>query len=159
MVLYLVFIVIYFVLSNKIFDSYSSDLYEIDDLINKPKFTDHKAHLNIYTILSPRFYFKSSKVYEMMGNIKEAEKLLNRGKLILDCILQSGNGTKNKPYKVLLVEDEKDLLDYILKEKMVSQSLVFYEEKKLDIIKCASGKEFVFDITDFFGKHENLLYL
>jgi hypothetical protein len=82
-------------------------------------------------------------------NEAEGEKAM--GRLILKSILATGKGTKKKPYAVMRVEDEKDVLS-ALKKQAGAQFLVRDKSRVFDLLQCSDESEVYFDITLFYGR-------
>jgi hypothetical protein len=81
----------------------------------------------------------------------EAEGEKAMGRLILKNILATGKGTKKKPYAVMRVEDEKDVLS-ALKKQAGAQFLMTDKSRVFDLMECSDGSEVYFDITLFYGR-------
>lgn len=61
-------------------------------------------------------------------------------------ILDTGDGTKAKPYVVSVTDDEYFILE-VLKKKFESQALLRDGDRHLDLIKTTEGDELYFDIS------------
>ena len=66
-------------------------------------------------LLSPLAHFILSQAYQDLKKENEAEGEKAIGRLILKSILATGKGTKKRPYAVMRVEDEKDVLSALKK--------------------------------------------
>ena len=73
------------------------------------------------------------------------------GRLILKSILATGKGTKKKPYAVMRVEDERDVLS-VLKKQAGPQFLMKDNSRVFDLLQCSDGSEVYFDITLMYGR-------
>ena len=102
-------------------------------------------------LLSPLAHFIQSKAYLDLKRENEAEGEKAMGRLILKSILATGKGTKKKPYAVMRVEDEKDVLS-ALKKQAGAQFLVRDKSRVFDLLQCSDDSEVYFDITLFFGR-------
>lgn len=69
------------------------------------------------------------------------------GQICIDCILSTGDGSKDQPYLVLRTSDEYDVLEH-LDKKVKQQSLTGNGEKRFDVLECEDGSEYWFDVTD-----------
>jgi hypothetical protein len=102
-------------------------------------------------LLSPLAHFILSQAYLGLKREDEAEGEKAMGRLILKSILSTGKGTKKKPYAVMRVEDEKDVLS-ALKKQAGAQFLVRDKSRVFDLLQCSDDSEVYFDITLFFGR-------
>ena len=138
------------VVEDKNYSPYSDDIKNLESLLQKEAYEEALAANNINLILSPRAHMIKKYAAKQLGN-EEAEQaeyfLAHR---ILEGIQSTGDGSKEQPYKVLRVEDERDFLGFI-GETLKMQSLV-KEEKTYDLITTESGKSIYFDITECYLK-------
>jgi len=102
-------------------------------------------------LLSPLAHFILSQAYLDLKREDEAEGEKAMGRLILKSILATGKGTKKKPYAVMRVEDEKDVLS-ALKKQAGAQFLFRDKSRVFDLMECSDGSEVYFDITLMYGR-------
>ena len=102
-------------------------------------------------LLSPLAHFILCQAYQDLKREDEAEGEKAMGRLILKSILATGKGTKKKPYAVMRVEDEKDVLS-VLKKQAGAQFLVRDKSRVFDLMQCSDDSEVYFDITLFYGR-------
>jgi hypothetical protein len=102
-------------------------------------------------LLSPSAHMMLSKAYLDLKKENEAEGEKAMGRLILKSILTTGRGTKKRPYAVMRVEDERDVLS-ALKKQAGAQFLIMAGSRMLDLLQCSDGSEVYFDITLIFGR-------
>jgi hypothetical protein len=102
-------------------------------------------------LLSPLAHLMLSQAYLGLKKENEAEGEKAMGHLILKSILATGKGTKKKPYAVMRVEDERDVLS-ALKKQAGAQFLIMAGSRMLDLLQCSDGSEVYFDITLMFGR-------
>jgi hypothetical protein len=102
-------------------------------------------------LLSPLAHFILSQAYLDLKMENEAEGEKAMGRLILKSILATGKGTKKKPYAVMMVEDERDVLA-ALRKQPGPQFLMMGNKRVLDLFQCLDGSEVYFDITLMFGR-------
>ena len=102
-------------------------------------------------LLSPLAHFMLSQAYLDLKREDEAEGEKAMGRLILKSILATGKGTKKRPYAVMRVEDEKDVLS-ALKKQAGAQFLIRDKSRVFDLLQCSDGSEVYFDITLMFGR-------
>ena len=102
-------------------------------------------------LLSPLAHLMQSQAYLDLKREDEAEGEKAMGRLILKSILATGKGTKKKPYAVMRVEDERDVLSALKKEAGL-QLLIRGDSRVMDLQRCLDGSEVYFDITLMFGR-------
>ena len=102
-------------------------------------------------LLSPLAHFILSQAYLDLKREDEAEGEKALGRLILKSILATGKGTKKRPYAVMRVEDERDVLS-VLKKEAGAQFLMTDKSRVFDLMECSDGSEVYFDITLMFGR-------
>ncbi|MCU0613453.1 MAG: hypothetical protein MUD09_00055 [Desulfobacterales bacterium] len=102
-------------------------------------------------LLSPLAHFILSQAYLGLKREDEAEGEKAMGRLIMKSILATGKGTKKRPYAVMRIEDEKDVLG-ALKKQASAQFLVRDKSRIFDLMECSDGSEVYFDITLMFGR-------
>ena len=102
-------------------------------------------------LLSPLAHFILSQAYLDLQREDEAEGEKAMGRLILKSILSTGRGTKKKPYEVMRVEDEKDVLS-ALRKQAGAQFLMTEKSRVFDLMECSDGSEVYFDITLMYGR-------
>jgi hypothetical protein len=102
-------------------------------------------------LLSPLAHMMLSQAYLNLKKENEAEGEKAMGRLILKSILATGKGTKKKPYAVMRVEDERNVLS-ALKRQAGAQFLMKDKSRVFDLLQCSDGSEVYFDITLMFGR-------
>ena len=102
-------------------------------------------------LLSPLAHFILSQAYLDLKREDEAEGEKAMGRLILKSILATGKGTKKKPYAVMRVEDERDVMS-VLKKQAGAQFLMTDKSRVFDLLQCSDGSEVYFDITLMYGR-------
>lgn len=139
-----------YVIEHEEYNPYSDDTSTLQDLLQKEAFEDVLKYNNINVILSPRVHLMKKYAATQLGKEKEASSEYFLGHRILEGINSTGDGSKENPYLVLRVSDERDFLGFI-GEEFKSQALV-KEDKTYDLITTQSGKSIYFDITDSYKK-------
>ena len=110
-------------------------------------------------ILSPRVHLSLSTIADIKNNQK-AKKFSERAAFtLIDLICKSGDGSKERPYHVLHISDEYDVLIFHRKE-MAEQALVSENGRFYDCLTTTEGEKIWFDITDMYcskdrGKEEH----
>jgi hypothetical protein len=102
-------------------------------------------------LLSPLAHFILCQAYQDLKRENEAEGEKAMGHLILKSILATGKGTKKRPYAVMRVEDERDVLS-VLKKQAGTQFLMKDKSRVFDLLQCSDGSEVYFDITMMYGR-------
>jgi hypothetical protein len=102
-------------------------------------------------LLSPLAHLMMSQAYLDPKKENEAEGEKTMGRLILKSILATGKGTKKRPYAVMRVEDERDVLS-VLKKQAGTQLLMKDKSRVFDLLQCSDGSEVYFDITMMYGR-------
>ncbi|WP_299619296.1 hypothetical protein [uncultured Tenacibaculum sp.] len=138
------------------YDPYSDDLNIIEEFLDKNELSKAIEYNSINLILSPRAHLYKNFALDKMNNQKGAQAELIFAQKIMEGISLTGNGTKEMPYIVTRISDEKDMLRYF-QEEFKSQSLVKNENKIFDLIQCQSGKKIYFDITRPYLKMQELM--
>jgi hypothetical protein len=138
-------------------DRYAPYSNELDMLIAALGAGEPQAAIDLFwrsfpnLLLSPLAHFVLSQAYLDLKREDEAEGEKAMGRLILKSILATGKGTRKKPYAVMRVEDEKDLLS-ALKKQADAQFLVRDKSRVFDLLQCSDESEVYFDITLMFGR-------
>lgn len=138
------------------YNPYSDDLDIIEEFLDKNELAKAAEYNNINLILSPRAHLYKNYAFYKMDKEKEAQSELILAQKIMEGISLTGNGTKEMPYIVTRVSDEKDMLRYF-QEEFKSQSLIKNENKIFDLIQCQSGREIYFDITTPYLRMQELM--
>lgn len=138
------------VVEDKNYSPYSDDIKNLESLLQKEAYEEALAANNINLILSPRAHMIKKYAAKQLGNEKAEQAEFFLAHRILEGIQATGDGSKEQPYKVLRVEDERDFLGFI-GETLKMQSLI-KEEKTYDLITTESGKSIYFDITECYLK-------
>ena len=102
-------------------------------------------------LLSPSAHLTLSRAYNSRGKENEAafEKAL--AFQLIESILATGKGTNKKPYAVMRISDEMDVLS-ALRKQSGSQFLLMAGSRMLDLLQCSDGSDVYFDITLMFGR-------
>jgi hypothetical protein len=104
-------------------------------------------------LLSPAAHQLLSRIAEQLNDQESAAAERAIASLCLAGILTTGDGSREKPYVVLRVSDEYDVINYTHKQ-IVGQSLFQDGEKGYDQLRCEDGSVLWFDITDAFRRRE-----
>ena len=111
-----------------------------DDLI------DRVLEMMPGAMLSPRAHGVLADAYDAVGEHRGAERERTLSRVSLQAILRSGDGSWSRPWSVLHVSDEADVVDFLGRRS----EHVRYEERDdrlLDLHRCDDGSEVWFDVT------------
>ncbi len=134
------------VFENPLYEPYSDDHHKVTEYYVEEEYDKLLSHENVNTLLCPLAY--SLKVDACMNLDKfrqgtEAKKLYNA---IMASLLESGDGSEANPYIITRLSDEFDILQH-LDEDQESQFLLQIGDRRIDKIRCHSGRELHFDVT------------
>lgn len=96
--------------------------------------------------LSPRVHELAALAAERAGDARDAEIEQFLFRVCTQGILASGDGSLDRPYLAVQLEDEAVLLA-ILGREAFSQALVAVGSRMLDAVLCRDGSEVFFDVT------------
>lgn len=140
-----------FIVTHEDYNPYSDELDELNLLLDEEKYQEATEFNALNLLLSPRAHLLKTYAFEELQNKEGAKATQVLALRILECIEMTGNGSQERPYLVLRISDEKDLLIY-LGEAMVSQALQSSGNQFFDVITTQSGKVIYFDITDCYTR-------
>ena len=135
-----------YILNHFDYEPYSQDLHKLDGYFNKGEYDKVIDFESINILLSPRANFIKGPACMKMDKVDLAIEYDTKGIKILEGILRSGKNSFNSPLQILRVEDERDVINF-LEDELDQQRLKSTFNRDLDIIKCKSGKEYVFDVS------------
>ncbi|MCP4109687.1 MAG: DUF4919 domain-containing protein [Desulfobacteraceae bacterium] len=142
------------------YSPYSDYKETVYDLIENEKFKQAKEYMmSVMPIwfFNPGIHELISFVLHELGEEKEAQIEFQLAMLLLDGILSTGDGSKKRPYLVLSVSDEYDVIEHFDK-KVTMQSLVNEGNIQCDLMEFDDKTSMYFDITvpySNFGKQLN----
>jgi tetratricopeptide (TPR) repeat protein len=102
--------------------------------------------------LSPQAHFYASRCYEELGQKDLQKKETSYVRACLKGLLATGDGSPEHPFVVTHASDEYDLLACPLKTESKSLSTTHRKGRWYDVLECANGKTYWFDITQTFGR-------
>lgn len=141
------------------FSPYSKDIYAM--MVLSKKSGDPNKIIEIYLnnlpnlILSPSAHRMAGAAFAAIGDAQVADFESKAAHVLLSSLLSSGDGSKLKPFAVMRITDEHDILD-ALGKKVKEQALVMDHEnnRALDVLTCLDGSQVYFDISLFYGRSE-----
>jgi len=128
---------------------YAGHIEELERLFENG---DYQAALDYATaksatlVLSPTAHLMARMAAETLGDGEREDAERNQADLLLDCVLQSGDGSRDKPFLVSLVHDEYAVLT-ALDIKQTVQGFVVHGNRWLDVLKSDDDSETAFDVT------------
>lgn len=130
-------------------------LSKAEDLLESDKFQESIDLLfspgAFHLIIVPRYHLILATNYRHLKQDSEADLEKYIYLHLLSIIAKTGDGSKTKPYRVLHVETEYDLLKYQLKierKDRLQQSHFQIDSRDYDVHTLKSGKKIWFDITE-----------
>ncbi|CAI8912549.1 DUF4919 domain-containing protein [Chryseobacterium sp. IT-36CA2] len=136
------------VINDPEYDPYSEDIENIQDLLNEGKFEEVIQYVNVNILLSPRAHIYKYFAYKELGDEKGRNIEMTIAQIIFECLEKTGDGTKDSPYIITRISDERDLIRHHLNKQDVSQSLVKDGDKIMDALTLDDGTQLYFDIKD-----------
>lgn len=97
-------------------------------------------------LLSPLMHGFAEQAARHSGDADGAARAAYFGHACLLGLLDSGDGSRQRPYRVTHVADEYDLLDALGKQ-LVSQWPVQGDDGLYDVMRCSDGSELWFDAS------------
>jgi len=140
------------VINDPEYDPYSEDTGNVQDLLNEGRFEDVVKYVNVNILLSPGMHIFKFLAYKELGDEKGMHIEMTIARTIFECIEKTGNGTKDSPYIVTRISDERDLVRYHLNKEDTMQRLVKGEDKIMDVLTLNDGSEIYFDISDSYRR-------
>jgi len=134
------------VINDPEYDPYSEDIENMQDLLNEGKFEEVIRYVNVNILLSPRAHIYKYFAYKELGDEKGRSIEMTITQLIFECLEKTGNGTKDSPYIITRISDERDLVRHHLNKQDVSQNLIKDGDKIMDALTLEDGTQLYFDI-------------
>ena len=131
------------------FQPYSDELKQLNALCEERRFEEMQNLLPAMLpncLLSPSFHVFAGISSRELGdeNAAEAESVVARK--LLETLLATGDGTKDRPFHIIRVEDEYDVM--AAKGLDVAEQELHQEDGRyLDALSDATGAEVWFDVT------------
>ncbi|MBN1500272.1 MAG: DUF4919 domain-containing protein [Spirochaetes bacterium] len=142
-------------LNNENFNPYSDELNDLIDLEKSEEYGKIieliKNNLWPNHVLSPRTHYYLGYSYSKNGDDESAGIMFSIAQILTNCIFLTGDGSKSKPYLVLRVSDEYD----VLSDKNMTfknQSNISEGDRLYDVITDTNDNELWFDVTDIMKK-------
>ncbi len=140
------------VINDPEYDPYSNDTEKMQDLLNKGKFDEVAKYVNVNVLLSPSAHIYKYYAYKELGNEKARSIEMMIVQTIFECLEKTGDGTRNSPYIITRISDERDLIRHHFNKQDVSQRLIKDEDQIMDVIGLDDGAELYFDIRTLYQR-------
>ncbi len=101
--------------------------------------------------LCPRLHFVQARTYEDLGQQDRMATCVATMQNCLRGLLSTGDGSKNAPFAVTFLTDQRDVLRVIGEEFRVQQ-LVRVNDRCCDVITSHDGCEVWFDVTEIVAR-------
>lgn len=98
------------------------------------------------SLLSPAVHAMLATALRRTGHAAAAARHARLARAALDGILATGDGSAERPWSVLRISDEYDVVDS-LGTRPVSQGLLADATRRVDRIECEDGRTLHFDAT------------
>lgn len=128
---------------------YSSDPAKGRELLAEGRFEEAHSYLLSLVpgwILNPGIHRLLSFACYQLGQEQIAMLEHEMSMAMMDGILSTGDGSEARPYLVLHIADEYDVLDHLGKRSQ-GQALVHKGDRYCDLRTCDDGSEIWFDVT------------
>ena len=99
--------------------------------------------------LSPGLHLLLAHAYRQLGDADAAGTETALAQAAIHGLLLTGDGSQARPYQVVHLSDEQDVLNYLGKQ-FIGQAMVERDGRQFDRLECADGSRFWFDINLFF---------
>lgn len=134
------------------YDPYADDIATLDQLLEEGMEREVLAEQEtiVKLIASPRAHLLLAEVHRRLEDEDSANferafaAALGRG------MLDTGDGSEQRPYLVTRTSDEYDVLLFLGK-RMAGQALIQRDGQTLDRLECDDGTVVYFDITRMYG--------
>jgi hypothetical protein len=131
------------------YDPYSDEFGAAERLLEQG---DYKQAVEILRrgidshLLTPRAHELTACAYGKLGDIQNEKAEATIAATLLEALLNSGDGSFERPFRVTRVADEYDVLRHFGKT-LKSQKVSNDGDIHFDIVTCTDGTEYWFDIT------------
>ena len=122
---------------------------QADALLREGRHDDAVAALEASmpgSLLSPAAHAMLATALRHTGRARAAARHARLARTALDGIFATGDGTADRPWSVLRISDEYDVVDS-LGARPVSQGLLADGARRIDRIECQDGRTLHFDVT------------
>lgn len=126
---------------------------QVDPLLREGRWADAAAALEASmpgALLSPAAHAMLATALRRTGRPDAAARHARLARAALDGILTTGDGTAERPWSVLRLSDEYDVVDS-LGTRPASQGLLGDGPRRIDRIECQDGRTLHFDVTTLAG--------
>lgn len=131
------------------FDPQAIALRRLESQLDMASPTDLLAGLEAlpwFFQICPRRHFVEARIRENLGEIEDMQENVARMQHCLRMLMETGDGTREAPYCVTFVVDQRDILR-VIGEEVRYQQMVEGGDRRFDVITAHSGEEVWFDAT------------
>ena len=131
------------------YSPYSGGPADVYPLLEQGQFETAKNQLMAMMpnwFLNPGVHKLLSFASHKLGDDHAARLESQLGRILLEGFLSTGDGSEERPYRVLHTADEYDILERLDKRSQ-RQSLIEKPDRQLDLQDCTDGTRLWFDIT------------
>ena len=141
-------------LAHPAYDPYGSVLREAQGYLSRKRpraARDLLLRSSSGWVLAPEFHNLLSVAFGLTGNEEEARLEAALARCLLDGILSTGDGSRQRPYLVSCPSDEYAILEALGKQ-MTSQTLTENDGRMCDVLTTDDGESYWFDIAAAFAR-------
>lgn len=131
------------------FDPQAISLRRLESQLDSARPTDLLADLDAlpwFLQICPRRHFVEARIRENLGEIEAMQRCVTHMQHCLRVLMETGDGTREAPYSVTFLVDQRDILR-VIREEIRCQQVVEGGDRKFDVITAHSGEEVWFDVT------------
>jgi hypothetical protein len=142
------------VIESPAYAPYSGDLTKLEQLLEQKR---HKEVIEAFCrslpnlLLSPRAHLLTGIAFRELGQEPESKAEFGIMEFCLQGIRLTGDGTRERPFKVISTHDEYAVM-LALEKKFTRQALSETQGKPCDVFTLEDGTELFFDIADCMAK-------
>lgn len=140
------------VINDPEYNPYSDDTGNLLELLNEGKFEEVIRYVNVNILLSPGAHIYKYFAYKELGDEKgmRMEMMIAQG--IFEGLEKTGDGTRDSPYIVTRISDERDLVRHHFDKQDTGQRLFNDGDRIMDVLTLDDGTEMYFDIKDIYQR-------
>jgi Domain of unknown function (DUF4919) len=127
---------------------YDEIFLELQDAVERRQLNDALLSLYVHMpriLLTPRAHWWAATLENELNGTDVAQLEQDIGDRLLEGIMGTGAGSRAKPFQVLRVDDEYDVLS-ALGKTFASQAL--FADPRCDVITCSDASELWFDVSE-----------
>jgi hypothetical protein len=137
------------VVTHPAYDPYGRDIDSLIELYEAERHADAERKLRELMptwVLTPSLHKIAFLLAKHRGDQAAGMVEMRLVQATIDGLLATGDGSREKPYVVVRIRDEYELLEH-LEKKPAGQSLIRDGDRQLDCFELADGSEIYFDVS------------